>query len=228
MSQKKQDWSFIGRFVGTVVRLYTIITDVFKTADVGLEVIEWLIGSGRGFLEEKLHEITAEYRRLNPLPQTVDATPVPELAMDPIIRVNRWSPLTHPYDVKMVMRSELESLGPDKYDITEVVGWIHNDQNYGNAIEGHKLYAFLKEHDMLRTCVGQRDLEEIQKRGIAFFRKYFGVNRKVFGWLGVTEDINGILSVPYLYEHCDSTVLLGRKNLDEIFYSNDRALRHVR
>ncbi len=136
----------------------------------------------------------------------VKPAPEPGPVIDSIIRVDRSIRPTYPDWVKTVMHPELEPLGPAEYDIAEVEQWLHEGQKDGKWIEGNNIYAHLKEIDTLKTCLGLRDLEEIQKKGIAFFRKHFG-GKAVFGWSGVVRLRHGDLCVPYLCGFGDRVVL---------------------
>jgi len=129
----------------------------------------------------------------------------PELAIDPVIRVDRSIRPSYPDWVKEVMHPKLENVGPTEYDITKVEQWLHDGQKDG-CIGGNKIYTHLRETDTLKTCLGLRDLEEIQKKGIVFFRKYFK-DKAVFGWASVVRDRLGSLSVPYLYGCGDKVIL---------------------
>lgn len=129
-----------------------------------------------------------------------------ERSPDSIIRVNRSVRPSYPDWAKTVMHPELEPTGPAEYDIEKVEQWLHDGQKDGKWIEGNKIYAHLKETDTLKTCLGLRDLEEIQKKGIAFFRKYFQ-GKAVFGWKSVVRNRYGILFVPCLCEDDDEVVV---------------------
>ena len=130
----------------------------------------------------------------------------PEVQIDPIIRVDRSIRPTYPDWVKTVMHPELEPLGPAEYDISQVKQWLHDGQKDGEWIEGNNIYSHLKETDTLKICLGLRDLEEIQKKDVAFFRKHFG-GKLVFGWSGVVRDRLRRLRVPCLDEGGDEVVL---------------------
>ena len=95
----------------------------------------------------------------------------------------------------------------------------------GKWIEGNKIYTHLKKTDTLKTCLGLRDLEEIQKRGIAYFRKHFA-GKAVSAWASVVRHRDGNLRVPYLYEDGDKMVLHWRW-LGYGWGGNRPALRHA-
>jgi len=134
--------------------------------------------------------------------------PEPEVVLDPIIRVDRSIRPSYPDWMEKVMHPELESVGPAEYDISAVEQWLHDGQQDGKYIEGNKIYNHLKKDDMLllKTCLGLRDLEAIQKKGIAFFRKHFK-GKAVFGWAGIVRGRRGLLDVPYLFENGVEVVL---------------------
>ena len=131
---------------------------------------------------------------------------VPEVEIDPIIRVDRSIRPSYPHWVKMVMHPELEDKGPAEYDISVVEQWLHDGQKDGKRVKGNEIYDHLKKTDTLKICLGLRDLEEIQKKGITFFRKHFK-GKAVFGWAGIVRDSGGHLLVPDLYEDDDEVVL---------------------
>lgn len=149
--------------------------------------------------------------------------PEPEVELDPIIRVDRSIRPSYPDWMKEVMHPELESVGPAEYDISAIEQWLHDGQKDGKYIEGNKIYNHLKKTDTLKTCLGLRDLEEIQKKGIAFFRKHFK-GKAVFGWASVVRDRDGDLIVPCLYE-CGGRVVLDWLWTDHAWYDYRPALR---
>lgn len=127
------------------------------------------------------------------------SAPAPEVPVDSIIRVDRSIRPSYPDWAKRVEHPDLEPTGSSEYDITTVKQWLHDGQKDGKWIEGSKIYAHLKETDTLKTCLGLRDLEEIQKKGIAFFRKHFQ-GKAVFAWKSVVLHRDDDLHVPFLYE----------------------------
>ena len=151
--------------------------------------------------------------------------PEPKVVIDPIVHVDRSIRPSYPEWVKIVMHPELEPTGPSKYDVSKVEQWLHAGQKDGKWMKGEKVYAYLKETDTLKTCLGLRDLEEIQKKGIAFFRKYFQ-GKAVFGWSGVVRYRDDSLSVPYLYVDGDGVVLRWYW-LDDDWRVSYPALRHA-
>lgn len=156
----------------------------------------------------------------------VKPTPEPEPVIDPIVRVDRSIRPTYPDWVKTVTHPELESLGPAEYNITEVEQWLHNGQKGRKRTEGNVIYAHLKKTDALKTCFGLRDLEEIQKKGVAFFWKNFG-RKAVFGWASVVQDDDGRLLVPCLYKLSDKVFLIWSWLGHSGWFNSHPALRHA-
>ena len=137
---------------------------------------------------------------------TIASAPIDKVPLDTTIRVDRSIPPIYP-DWKMeVMHSELEALGPAEYDIVKVELWLHDGQKSGKSDKGTVIYQYLKDTGMLKTCFGLRDLEEIQKKGIAFFRKHFQ-GKAIFAWKGVVRNRYGRLHVPCLYGRGGKVVL---------------------
>jgi hypothetical protein len=117
-----------------------------------------------------------------------------------LVRVDRTIPANYPDWVKEILYDELEKKfpGPAEFDIGKLEQWLHDGQRNGRVI-GHIILQYLKDRDMLKNCLGLRDLEEIQKKGAAFFRKHFK-GKCVFGWKTVVR-VGDELYVPYLCEH---------------------------
>ncbi len=134
--------------------------------------------------------------------------PEPEPMIDSIIRVDRSVKPIYPDWMKKVIHPELENVGPTEYDASSIDQWLHEGQKNGNWTTGNRVYAKLKEEDnkLLKTCLGLRDLEEIQKKGIVFFRKYLK-GKVPFGWASVVQSRGGDLSVPFLDEDGGEVVL---------------------
>lgn len=131
--------------------------------------------------------------------------PKPEVPLDTIIRVDRSVRPVYPDWMKKVMHPELEGVGPSEYDLATVVQWLHDDQKTGVAT-GNRIYDHLKKTDALKTCLGLRDGEEIKKKGIEVFRKFFR-GKAVFLWASVVQDRDGDLGVPCLVGHGGDVVV---------------------
>jgi len=175
--------------------------------------------------EKKCREVLQFLRGEAELVLKAKPSPEPEVMIDSIIRVNRSIRPSYPDWMKEVMHPELETIGPAEYDGTKLEQWLHDGQKDGKWIEGNKIYAHLKKTDMLKTCLGLRDLEEIQKKGIVYFRKHFA-GKAVFGWASVVRSRYGNLRVPYLFGPGDE-VILDWHWLDRTWNGDYPALRHA-
>ena len=153
--------------------------------------------------------------------------PVPEVPPGPIIRVDRSVKPVYPEWMVRVLHPELENVGPVEYDVTLLDRWLHDDQKGRRYTWGWNVYAKLKEEDceLLKTCLGLRDLEEIRKKGIVFFRKHFD-GKKVFGWASIVKNLEGCFVIPFLFDDGGKVVLCWRQLSD--FWDGSRpALRHA-
>ncbi len=151
----------------------------------------------------------------------VSTTPAPEPVIDPMIHVDRTVRPAYPTWVKVVMHTELEIFGPAEYSVESVQLWLHDDQK-STAVNGNRIYAKLKEGG-LDSCLGLHDLQEIQKKGTAFFRKQFK-GKAIVAWKSVVQDDSGGLMVPFLYEYGDE-VFLHWRCVDGFFNSHNPAAR---
>jgi len=115
-----------------------------------------------------------------------------------LIFVDRTIPANYPDWVVEKEHPELESTGPAEFDAGKLGLWLHDEQKTG-YVTGNTIHQYLKDHGMLKDCLNLRDLEEIQKKGITFFRKHFK-DKCVFGWKSVVRDRDDNLIVPYLCE----------------------------
>lgn len=179
--------------------------------------------------EKKCRQVLQFLRGEAELVVKVKAAPAPEIVIDPIIRVDRTVKPSYPDWVEEALHPDLEASGPFEYDIANVERWLHDGQKGGKWIEGNKIYAHLKgtpdKPGDLKNHLGTRDLEEIRKKGIAFFREHFK-GKAVFGWKGVVRRRSGDLRVPCLYED-GGKVVQGWFCLVNGWDDNDPALRHA-
>ncbi len=123
-----------------------------------------------------------------------------------VVTVDRSIPPVYPYWVECVMDPELESTSPNEYDLAKEVSlWLHANQK-GHTTMGPVVYDYLKENDMLKSCLGLSDALAIQNLGVAVFRKIF-CDKDVYFWKSVVRRRDsGGLFVPYL---CVRTGILG-------------------
>lgn len=117
--------------------------------------------------------------------------------MNSIISVDRSVRPSYPAWVKEVLHPKLENTGPTEFDTGKLEKWLHDDQRNGVAT-GQGVYNYLKTSGALKDCAGLRDLEEIQKKGLAFLRRHFG-RKVVYGWKSVVRSsVDDLLRVPCL------------------------------
>ena len=103
---------------------------------------------------------------------------------------------------------------------------VKKSRRRGNRTSNPCRYSEVSNHPQGRNFArlhGLRDLEEIQKKGISFFRSHFQ-GKAVFAWKSVVQNRDGSLRVPYLYDNGDD-VVLNWNWLDNDWNSNNPALR---
>ena len=122
----------------------------------------------------------------------------PEVLLDTLIRVDRSIRPVYPDWVETVMHPEFELTGPADYYLGTIDPWLHDGQKNDQDMEGNDLYKYLKEKKMLESCLSLRDGEEIQRRGIDVFDRFFK-DKSVFLWKSVVQDHFGQPFVPFLY-----------------------------
>lgn len=124
-----------------------------------------------------------------------DEIEVVEIAPNTIF-VDRSVRPNYPSWMREVMHPELELTGSDRFDTDSLQ--VHRIQIEG-FFNGQVIYDQLKSENLLGSCLNIRDLEEIQKKGIAHFRRHFQ-GKEVFGWKSVLKNDSDSLTVPYLLE----------------------------
>ena len=210
---------------GQAANLLTLVSDKGTPA----EQIQRLYSSGllADLLDANVDEVNRdEFRKvlgLGPVRKIVSSEKKPEPVPDTIVRVDRSIRPVYPDWVKTVMHPELEPTGLVEYDLGAVDPWLHDGQKNGRCMEGHKLYEYLKENGMLESCLSLRDGEEIQKKGIAVFRKFFQ-GKAVFLWKSVVQNRDDDLFVPYLCENGGWVVMVWSW-LDNDWFGSNPALR---
>lgn len=210
---------------GQAANLLTLVSNKGTPA----EQIQKLYYSGllADLLDANVDEVNRdEFRKvlgLGPVRKIVSFEKKPEPVLDTLIRVSRSIRPVYPDWVVTVMHPELEPTGPAEYDLATIDPWLHDGQKNGRCMEGHKLYEYLKENGMLENCLSLRDGEEIQKKGIAVFRKFFQ-GKAAFLWRSVVQARNGGLDVPFLCED-DGKVVVAWRWLGSNWHGNFPALR---
>lgn len=114
------------------------------------------------------------------------------------IYVDRSIRPSYPRFVGRILYEEWEKFAPTEYDISQVKLSFCIGQSGDGKIRGSKIHATLRENNNLGICLGLRDLEEIKKKGVNFFKKHFR-DQKLFAWKGVACELDGNeLAAPYL------------------------------
>ena len=156
---------------------------------------------------------------------------VPQLESEPvidtIIHVDRSVAPMYPNWARRFLHPDLQKSGPTEYDVvTGVKQWFHDGQKNGGVVKGQVIYEYLKEKEMLESCLGLSDLLAIQAKGTTFFRKFFK-GKAVFGWKSVVESRDGRLDAPCLFDD-SGEVIRGWGWLDGDWDGNDPALRFAK
>ena len=123
-----------------------------------------------------------------------------------IIRVDRSVPPHFPYlTIKGPMYPELEKVGPVKYNLAKVKLYLHNDQKNRKWMKGTCIYEHFKKTNILKTCLGFHDAQEIQLKGIDVFEKLFG-NKRLFCWKSIVRLRKNVFVVPWVGSFYDDEV----------------------
>ena len=112
---------------------------------------------------------------------------------DSVIQVDRTIRPTYPLSVEAVVHNELEKTGPEIYDIAQV----YQQKRYPGFDRGLFLFNQIMNSNYSQSCLNLQDLEEIQKKGPDFFKRYFD-NKEIFAWKSVCKCKSGDLKVPSL------------------------------
>jgi len=106
----------------------------------------------------------------------------------------------------------MEGAGPAEFDAARLEFWLHPDQAAGARlkIKGRVIYDHLKDSGLLAGCLGLRELDAIQSRGLPFFWQVLGNPGAVFGWRSCVEYENGLQLAPCLKELDGQLVRLWR------------------
>lgn len=122
-----------------------------------------------------------------------------------ILYVDRGTPPVYPDLMKSLLYQELEDTGLVEYDMRKLNLFLLINQNMQ---DGMFLHEYLRESKMIENCLGLRDFEEIQKKGCAFFQRYFD-GKMILGWKSVLVDEEGSYVVPVLYEPFGAKLVQG-------------------
>lgn len=110
-----------------------------------------------------------------------------------IIQVDRSTKPVYPHWVGRILHPELEASGPPKFDLTDVELWLHPEQRRGNSalLTGKIVYEYLRDNDMLKTCLGLAEGLAIQAREAKVFERLYQ-GKPIFLLQSVAEDRGGL------------------------------------
>ena len=126
-----------------------------------------------------------------------------------LISVDRSIKPVYPKWMRSVLHLELEATGKASYDLAQVDLWLHEGQKDGKLIAGSHIYERLEanHNKMLKECLSLLDAEEIKKKGVEVFHRFFKDNA-VFCWKSVLVHQNGYLLAPCIAADADNVVVL--------------------
>lgn len=136
-------------------------------------------------------------------PPEIASVPQAEAPLDTIVRIDRWDCLVYPDWANRVLHRELETAGPEEYDLSKVELHFHPEQKCPtrrNDMTGEKIYQYLKKTDSLKNCLGLKDAVAIQQKGLAVFQKLFGEN-VLCCWKSTVENGRGRCFVPCVFRY---------------------------
>ncbi|MDZ7798977.1 MAG: hypothetical protein U5L76_05275 [Patescibacteria group bacterium] len=129
------------------------------------------------------------------------------MSSDTIICIDRSLEIPYPEWVSKIIHPELEKTGLDAYDLSTAVSlWFYKKQKK-SRISGMTVYNYLKERNMLKSCLGLQDALAVRTKGGAVFQEVFD-NKEVYFFKSVVEscDDEG-LHVPCLVMVCGRVAL---------------------
>lgn len=149
---------------------------------------------------------------------------VPEVVSDDVVLVDRNVDLEFPDWEHHIVFPSLESSGPIAFQPESLEVWLHENQKLGRPMFADDLLQYLEQNNMRERCLGLCEARAIQKKGIEFYEKHFGVGI-VLCFKMVIARSDGLRFVPFLTKAigCDE-VALGwfmidcRRNIDAPVY----------
>jgi hypothetical protein len=142
MSKKKElDWKEFGRFFGVIVSLFTIIRDAFSGLYIGLEILGWITGEGKGVFVDEF---------LKPLGERFLATRRIIVIDENTIRVNLSASIISPFKKTIYTSETQEGYGS---------GWVTVQKRAnGLYVDGSKIILHLSDHQKNGQSIGGCDL----------------------------------------------------------------------
>jgi hypothetical protein len=123
-----------------------------------------------------------------------------------IIRPERSAAPGYPSWVTGAIQPEFEKAKVTPFDPAKLKLWTKSKTKNPRLVTGEDIYESLRKARVLQQCLGLRELEEIQKRGVAFYRRFFE-GKAIFGWKTVVRDRLHFRYVPYLFEFGDGVYI---------------------
>jgi hypothetical protein len=202
MKSKSLDWKIVGRFIALLVQLFTIVSSVFKKAGLGLEAIEWFVGSGKDILVGKLEELAAEFTKANP-PEN------PKLGENSLVFMSTFDTDAEPklpfdgarieFHAKGGLVSIVKKDGELWIGGKKVVLHCVGRQQGGKTIRGHELREELSGKPVLNARILDFLLEHTDYIPESWKKNEAGNTIYIFFWGTIYRNTDGNLCVRCLY-----------------------------
>lgn len=200
-----------------------LMLDVGQAAEIKAALRRECGSNGSSWTNEKIKVLTERRGFLGAVLDALEgrAAIVPHPSMPPChsgkiidrrIRVNRSVRPVYPDWAATAWTGndgfmKLEAAGPSKYDLAKVILWRHDLQTDGHEILGEELYQYLRENQILESCLSLHDGEAIQKKGVDLFRQCFGNKTVLLAKSTLMHRVNCGLDMPCLFEKNDEVVI---------------------
>lgn len=123
-------------------------------------------------------------------PQVVVAQEPPKPRYTTIVKIDRSVPIELDYNQKYLF-PELQTVGPSSYDLADITLWQHYDQRkQAGWCQGYTVYRYLRDNDMLKSCLSLHDMHAIIKKGFDVYLETFG-NVELAFWKSAIKDSFG-------------------------------------
>ncbi len=91
-----------------------------------------------------------------------------------IIHVDRMSASVYPDSRMRAIIPSMQSLGPSEFNLDKLRKWRHSRQLRHESVRGYIISMCLRKKSLLSQCFNFQDLQEIQRKGLLYFLRYFG------------------------------------------------------
>ena len=183
--------------------------DIAETSLTARQQIEfWRLAATEGSHVNRV-SLQASLEGRNPFPESSIAKAVSS-AVEELVTADHKIPPTLPTWFKEWEYPDLNKVGDYKsvFSAESLERWRHDDQKTG-VVTGKFLHKHMLEADLIKGSLSLWELEEIQKKGIAYFRKHFK-GLAVFAWASVAADVDGGRCVPSLVDDGGGVILKWR------------------